>query len=248
MATKSKPPVGAIRVSKADGSSYEVDVQAPAAAVRFAVGTPSGHGFVWRLWSSMHTPDFYLAVRDGRKAIDSKYSFHASGDWRLQYEYSEAQALGVHRVLEKWQRPAPAVHGAIEIVRIMTPADDVVESDPPEPDASKIIWVEPGPKRTLNVFFLQLVPAEASFSPPSDADLVAALQLADESIVLLLHTIGPLTHVEEDMFRRIRQSTTENPPPGAPAKHVPRSDPTYRCLGFLRAAETHDIVLADLLM
>ncbi|MFC4138497.1 MULTISPECIES: hypothetical protein [unclassified Microbacterium] len=142
----------------------------------------------------------------------------------------------------------PAAHGAIEVLRIMTPADDVVETGATEPDAGKIIWVEPGPTRTLNVFFLQLLPTGASFSPPPNADLVAALQLADGSTVLLLHSIGKPTHIEDDMFRRLRQLTSENPPPGTSAKYVPRSDPTYRSLGFLRAANAHDIVLTDLLM
>lgn len=248
MGVKRKPRVGTIRVKRADGFSYDVDIQAPGSAVRFAVGTPDGHGFVWRLWSSVNTTDFYLAVRDRLMGIDSKFSFHASGDWRLQYERSEAQALGVHRVLESWERPMPAAHGAIEVLRIMTPADDVVETGATEPDAGKIIWVEPVPTGSLSVFFLQLVPTGASFSPPSNADLVAALLLADGSTVLLLHSFGTPTHVEEDMFRRLRQLTSENAPPGTPAKYVPRADLTYRSLGFMRAAEGNDIVLTDLLM
>lgn len=216
--------------------------------MRFAVGAPDGHGFVWRLWTSVHTPDLYLAVRDRRHGTDSKYSFHASGDWRLQYEYSEARALGVHRVLDKWQRPAPAEHGAIEVLRIMTPADDVVKTGPPESDAEKIIWITPGPSRSINVVLLRIIPAGASFSPAADADLVAAVLMSDGSFALVLHTIGRMTYVEEDMFHQIRQATSENPPPGTPEGYVPRTDPTYRSQGFMHTDDYGDIVITDLLM
>lgn len=246
--TKNKQPVGTITVRTADGHSYDVAIQAPGAAIRFSVGSPDAHGMVWRLWSSPHTPDLYLAVRDRFNGGDAKYSFHASGDWRLQYEYSRAQALGIHRVLEAWERPAPGENGAITVARIMLPSVDIVVTGRPEPDAAKIIWVPSGPAGALNVLVLFLVPPGADFAPPSNAPLIAAMHLADGSTVLLVRAVLPMTPIEDDMFQQIRHLAGENPPPGTPVPYTPRSDPEYRCEGYLRAVGTDDLIIADLLM
>ena len=249
MGSKNKAPVGTLTVKQANGDSYDIPIHAPGAAIRFAVGTPDAHGAVRRLWSSPHTTDLYLAIRDQFNGGDTKYSFHASGDWRLQYEYSAAQALGVHRVVDRWERPAPGPHGGILVVRIMVPADDIVATGRQEPDAAKIIWVPSGPASSLNVVTILLIPAGRPFSPPPDAFPIAAMLLADGSLVALLQSVGVVTPVEEHAFALLREQAALNPAPGVPDSPVPRSDPEYRCEGILRSAEgDHDLVIADLLM
>lgn len=204
---------------------------------------------VRRLWSSPHTTDFYLSVRDRFNGGDTKYSFHASGDWRLQYEHSRAQALGVHRVLDQWEKPAPGPNGGVLVARIMTPSDDIVDTGREEPDADKIIWISPGPPSTINVIVILLIPAGRPFSPPPDAFPISALHLVDGSLVVALRAFGPMTFVEEEAFARLRSLACQNPAPGASVPHVPRSDPEYRCEGIMRSAEgEHDLVIADLLM
>jgi hypothetical protein len=246
--TKNKPPIGTLRAIREDGSSFTIDILAPGSAVRLSIGTPDAHGMVWRLWTSPNTPDLYLSVRDEFNGGDSKYSFHASGDWRLQYEYARAQALGVNRVLDKWERPAPNASGAIVVARIMLPSDDIVATGKPVADAGKITWIAPGAPHALNVLVVLLVPAGAQFAPPSDAPPVAAMTMSDGSFVVVVHAIGPVTPVEEDMFDKVRQQASLNPPPGTSAEYIPRSDPNYRCEGFLRSVDGDDLVIADLLM
>lgn len=249
MSSKNKAPIGALTVTQVDGQSYEVPILPPGAAVRFAVGTPDAHGMVRRLWSSPNTTDFYLSIRDQFNGGDVKYSFHASGDWRLQYEQSKASTLGVHRVIDRWERPAPGPHGGILVARIMVPSDDIVPTGKSEPDAEKIIWVPPGPPSSVNVIVIMLIPVGRPFSPPANAYPIAAMNIADGSLIVVLRAVGPMTIVEEDAFSRLRDQARLNPPPGASSPHIPRSDPEYRCEGIMRSAHgDHDFVIADLLM
>lgn len=250
MATKKKPPVGELTVHSVDGSAYALPIQAPGSAIRFAVGVDGAHGMVWRLWSSTRDTDLYLAIRDGRNGGDAKYSFHASGDWRLQYEYSRAQALGVHRVLEKWDRPPLGANGAIDVARILTPSDDIVQTGRPEPDAGKILWIEPGPPRTLNALKILLIPSLTTFAPPPDMHPIAAMMLVDGSTVIVLRAVVPMTPVEDDLFQKVRDAQGKQLPPGAtePYVYVPRADPEYRCEVYMRAEGTDDLIIVDLLM
>jgi hypothetical protein len=105
---------------------------------------------VWRLWTASTTSDLYLSVRDEWNGGNSKYSFHASGDWRLQYEYAEATKLGVSRIVDRWERPNPSSDGLILVTRILTPSDDIVLNVKAEKDADKIMWIPPAPPGMLN--------------------------------------------------------------------------------------------------
>lgn len=246
--SRTAAPVGTIAVTLADGSSYDVPIQAPGSAIRFSVGTRTAHALIWRLWSSPKTTDVYLSVRDKWNGGDAKYSFHASGDWRLQYEYSKAQELGTHRVLERWTRPAPDSRGAIDVTRILTPSDDVVPNVTAEPDADKVRWILEGQPGTLHILPILLVPSGEPFSPPSDADLVAAMALTDGSLLLLLHAINEMQPFEADIFQRVRVENSKYPPPGSPSDYVPRADPEYRCEVSSRAADSGEHSIWDLLM
>lgn len=59
--------------------------------------------------------------------------------------------------------------------------------------------------------------------------LLAALGMADGSLVFVFHGASQLQPHEEDIFARARREAAKNPPPGTPAVYVPRADPEYRC-------------------
>lgn len=65
-----------------DGPAHVLPPSSPKAPVRFSVGEPGKRSSVWRLWGTKKTNDLYLASRASAGIF--KYSFHASGDWRLQ--------------------------------------------------------------------------------------------------------------------------------------------------------------------
>lgn len=228
MSRKSEP-IGTITVNYSDGSSRDVAIQPPGAAIRFALGAAEAHAMIWRMWTGSTTRDIYLSVRDGRNGGNSKYSFHASGDWRLQYEYSEAIKRGVPRVLDRWEQPAVDSDGLIFVTRILTPSDDIVVNVKPEKDAAKIDWITPAPSGMLNGLAILMAPPASQPSLPANAYLVAAMSMADGSLVFVFHSASEIQPHEEDIFARIRQEAARNPPPGSPATYVPRADPEYRC-------------------
>ncbi|WP_062130650.1 hypothetical protein [Demequina aestuarii] len=227
--SKAPEPVGTITINQSDGSSREVPIQAPGGAVRFALGDAAAYPSVWRLWSSKTDADLYLATRDERHGTDSKYSFHASGDWRLAYDPAAAAALGVDRVLSQWERPAVNADGLIPVTRILTPSDDIVPRARPYAAAAKVTWLTPAPVGSVNALVIAIArPGKVTL--PADAPLVAALALADRSLALVLHATGPADAITLDMFDQIRRHTHDTvPPPGAPTTYTPRADPEYRC-------------------
>ena len=247
----SKPPVpvGTITISHSDGSCREVPIQAPGGAVRFALGDAVAYPTVWRLWSSKTDADLYLAARDERHGTDSKYSFHASGDWRLAYDPPAAAVRGVDRVLSQWERPAVNEDGLIPVTRILTPSDDIVLRARPYGAAAKVTWLTPAPVGSVNALVVAIArPGKVNL--PADATLVAALALSDRSLALVFHAVGPADAITVDLFDQIRRDThVTSPPPGAPEIYTPRADPEYRCHADVReGAPDGPSLIFDLMM
>jgi hypothetical protein len=227
---KEPTPVGTITENHKDGTRREIPIHAPGASVRFSLGNAEAHPFVWRLWTSKSTTDFYLAVRETRHGVDSKYSFHASGDWRLQYERSVAETRGVPRIVSQWRQPDPDEDGTTFVTRILTPTNDIVTRNSPERDATKITWITPAPTGWINAFVFKMTVPGNDVSPPSDAPLIAAMQLPNGALLLVLHASGPSDPVALHAFDHMRREAAKNPPPGSPSAYTPRADPEYRCL------------------
>lgn len=245
MTNAKKTPIGSLTVSRADGSSYTVPILGPGSVARFSVGAPNAHGLVWRLWSAPNTADLYLAVRT-KGAGDSKWSFHASGDWRLQYEQSRAAELGVDRVLHRWRRPEPGPLGMIEVIRVVVPTDDIVENKVAVPEVSKVEWVPPAQPSRATLLHIFVVPTGSSMHPPSNADVVHAMTLSDGSLVLVLASASDIPADLLGIFKQARDTVI--PPPGVPEDWMPRSDPEYRCVVNAVTANGDEHHIWDLLM
>jgi len=119
--------------------------------------------------------------------------------------------------------------GRQPVTRILTPSDDIVPRARPGEAAAKVTWLTPAPVGAVNALVIAMA-RPGTVNLPADAPLVAALALADRSLVLVFHATGPADAITLDLFDQIRRDThVTNPPPGAPEIYTPRADPEYRC-------------------
>lgn len=104
------------------------------ATLRFLVGSPGHRGSVWRLWTGVTGDDIYLGDRHSTKW--SKFSLHASGDYRLQWntpDRDEVRAFSPSgqtpdgRIIARWDAPEGLPAGWSHVLSIFTTADDVVD-------------------------------------------------------------------------------------------------------------------------
>lgn len=102
--------------------------------LRFMVGEPGHRASVWRLWAGRNTDDVYLGDRQSIRY--AKFSFHQSGDWRLQYTSEDrhevltpqvSEPVEGDRIIRRWAEPPPRPNGWVHAASISTSSRDVVD-------------------------------------------------------------------------------------------------------------------------
>ena len=206
--------------------TLKFDVQPPGDLWRFSVGLPEAHGATWALTCARHTNDVYLSTRE-HGGGDSKWSFHQSGDWRLQYSRPKAQELGVSRVLSQWNRPSPDAFGYIEIIRILLPTDDIVPGATELTRLSKVEWIAPAPAGKMTAILICVVAPGFQVPLPMDLTPLRLVALQDGSIVMVFRAEAEIAGYEP-LFQRARQDILQMPVPGGDSWAATRTDPNAR--------------------
>lgn len=149
-----------------DGPAHRLPPSSPRTPVRFSVGEPGKRSSVWRLWGTKKTNDLYLASRASAGIF--KYSFHESGDWRLQLiarDHRDGPAFAYHglkdgRLLDRWSRPASR-GGWTEMLSIWVPWSDLIAiPNDPEPGVDAQ-WMTAPKKHHAVEFRLFLIDRDA---------------------------------------------------------------------------------------
>ncbi|MGC5224493.1 hypothetical protein ACPW96_18160 [Micromonospora sp. DT81.3] len=172
-----------------DGGSEQRIEFAHRGTVRFAVGAPDAHGLVWRVWANALKRDLYLTVRND---VVSKWSFHASGDWRLAHLEGIVKQTGAERIVDQWQRPEPDEHGITHALTIHT--DDLIGASPggvPRPD--EVVWLSasaPGYSVKVDIVMVEL---EHPVGVRADESILGAIPLSDDTIVLIIAGVKPIS-------------------------------------------------------
>lgn len=114
-----------LRLTNADGEIYEdlvLEDARPDKPIRLAIGEPGRRSAIWRVWANRARADVYITARmfGGLQ----KFSLHASGDWRQQWEPTpRALALAGEngRIIDRWNRPSDPEHGHTTGLSIWVP-------------------------------------------------------------------------------------------------------------------------------
>lgn len=206
--------------------ALEFDVQAPGDLWRFAIGSPEAHGATWALTCARRTNDVYLSTRE-HGGGDSKWSFHQSGDWRLQYSRSKADELGISRVLSQWNRPTPDALGYTEMIRILLPTDDIVPGAKELTRLSKVEWITPAPAGMMTVILICVVAPGVQAPLPRDLTPLRLVALHDGSIVMVFRAEAEINGYAP-LFQRSRDDIVRMPAPDAGSWAPSRTDPNAR--------------------
>ena len=204
----------------------EFNVRPPGDLWRFAVGSPEAHGATWALTCARRTNDVYLSTRE-HGGGDSKWSFHQSGDWRLQYSRSKAEELGIPRVLSQWNRPATGALGYTEMIRILLPTDDIVPGATELTRLSKVEWITPAPAGMMTVILMCIVAAGTPVPLPSDLTPLRLVALHDGSVVHVFRAEAEIAGYAP-LFQQARKDILRTPVPGGGSWAPTRTDPDAR--------------------
>ncbi|RKE59962.1 hypothetical protein [Microbacterium sp. AG238] len=206
--------------------AMEFDVQPPGDLWRFSVGSPEAHGATWALTCARHTNDVYLSTRE-HGGGDSKWSFHQSGDWRMQYSQAKAEELGVSRVLSQWNRPAADSLGYTEMIRILLPTSDIVPGAKELTRLSKVEWIDPAPAGMMTVILICVIAPGTQVPLPSDLTPLRLIALHDGSIVMVFRADAEIAGYAP-LFQSSRTDIRRLPAPGGGAWRPSRTDPDAR--------------------
>lgn len=187
-------------IGNADGEQV-VPFLRPGGELRFAIGTPEAHGLLWKLGVSRRDLDVYLIVRTRRTL--SKWSFHASGDWRLQHIEEHVAATGVERIVDQWRRPEPDQNGHIHVFAIHTPGDGI-RPVAPNPLTRRVKWIPAPPSdRIVSVHIMMLMP-DRRIDLPEGSYILAVIPLVDGSGIVVVVEEQPILPLHVKMFQAIR--------------------------------------------
>jgi hypothetical protein len=137
------------------------------------VGEPEGaRSSVWRLWT--HKNEVYISA--WALASDVKISLHSSGIWRDAFteehvaKGSPFVAPGRDRAIDKWERPAEFVPGAIKAFVIVIPSSEVTTPRHPKANSAfrqklggkAVVWVPAAPEGYATHFTVLFTRPEAT--------------------------------------------------------------------------------------
>ena len=228
--------------------------------LRFLVGQPGRRASVWRLWTGTTDDDIYLGDRHSTRY--AKYSLHASGDWRLQWNtddrtetryWSERGIEPDGRVMARWAAPAVGPAGWTHAMSIFTTADDVV--DVPTDDRTHggpvlVPTPEPGWVVEFAVFLITpdsgLWDMSRHVTPPgASARLVGGYLLPGGRTVMVWAFTCPLPPGISEMLREEREKSAAHLRRAGWSLHpswAPRSHAI--CMPDSRPIEVWDLALA----
>ena len=178
----------------ADGSTQRVDISGPGGVERVAVGELGRRSSVWRIWANRSSSDLYVAVRN--IAGVQKYSFHQSGDWRLQWSTRSAatQWTGLdERRVDQWRRPGEDQKGWTVALTIWVPHGDLGTIGGDDPLSKNVTFVpDPQPGDVAAIRIIVAKPggglAELKRTLP-----IGGFTLANGEIVLILAAMRQMT-------------------------------------------------------
>jgi hypothetical protein len=170
--------------------------------VRFVIGTPDAHALAWSVFAEAKERDLYLTVRT--RAQKSKWSFHDSGDWRLQHVDLHVAATGAERIVDQWSRPSPDENGVVPVVTINTPTSALTLSEAVKKtpvwvsacDASEIIYVH----------IAILTRPDVVLPAASEERIIGAIPLADQTLAVV---VAGTRHPTTNEIEQIRSAAFE---------------------------------------
>jgi len=190
--------------------------------LRFLVGQPGRRASVWRLWTGTTDDDIYLGDRHSTRY--AKFSLHASGDWRLQWntdDRTETRYWSEHgkepdgRVIARWAAPPIGPAGWTHAMSIITAAADVVDVPTDNQTHGSPVLVpapEPGWVVEFAIFLITpdsgLCDMSGKLTPPgASARLVGGYLLPGGRTVVVWAFTRPLPSGVEEMLRADREQS-----------------------------------------
>jgi len=180
--------------------------------LRFAVGDQQRlRSSVWRMWGNRG--DLYVAARSS--AGVGKFSFHASGVWRLASVSNDPRSA-----MDRWTRPAATEDGIVRVLMIMVPDYDVPDPMQDRRPTDKPLILISGPARgTKTMLFTLLAPRAftkahiEALPSPSPLTVHDHILLERETAWLISYSL-PLLPAETAYIDRNVSTTRINIPHG----------------------------------
>lgn len=193
------------------GVEERVTLSGPGGTLRVAVGEPGFRATVWRIWANRATSDVYVSVRGDNT---QKFSLHASGDWRQQFQNVEVARQHTpeaqSRIIDQWQRPEESVAGWTKALSIWTGRADILPV--PSDDSNKlkeVTWlVVPDSGHGAAIHVVVAKPDREMITLEAARPL-AAFSLANGEVVLVLTSYPALQPDEATRVEGYRRQVLE---------------------------------------
>lgn len=191
------PPQVSIMLDDGKGNQHTEVLRGPGGTIRFAVGEPSRHAAVWKVWATPKNSSVYVAIRSigGYQKISLHQNADGS-DWRVQWtaEHMRENPQIGDRVIDEWDRPPEVGEtGWRRGVSICTRHRDVVPAPSGESLPSDILWIpEPPDGYAMNVTVVVARPKNM-FVDMKGAVPFDAFVLENGQVVLLAATRQEVT-------------------------------------------------------
>lgn len=193
-------------VQLADGSTERVDISGPGGVERVAVGEPGRRASVWRIWANKGSSDLYVAVRN--IAGVQKYSFHESGDWRLQWATLEAATRWTgrdDRRVDQWRRPDKDPNGWTVALTIWVPHGELGTVDGDDRLGKNVTFVPEAERGDVTAMRIIVAKAGGGIAELKRTVPIGGFMLANGEIVLILAAGRPMSAEQAAWLEQHRQ-------------------------------------------
>lgn len=199
--------------------------------LRFCVGHPNARSSYWSAFANKATSDVYIGIRSS--ADLHKISLHASGDFRYQLigmtqDTLDRPDLAFYadegdggRILHQWLRPEPGMHGWIDCLSIVVPAEDLQRGPASPKDLKDVVWIPaPSPDKVVEVRGFLVQPGKGEFSLDGvvlegyPLTLIGGFKLADGQVFVLVAATTDWHPEEASMMDRWREKSRSVVHPG----------------------------------
>lgn len=181
-------------IQLADGSTERIDLSGPGGVERVAVGEPGRRGSVWRIWANRGSSDLYVAVRN--IAGVQKYSFHESGDWRLQWTTPEVATRWTgddDRRVDQWRRPDEDPKGWTVALTIWVPHGELGTIGGDDPLSKSTTFVPEARRGEVTAIRIVVAKAGGGIAELKRTVPIGGFTLANGEVVLILAARRPMT-------------------------------------------------------